>query len=42
MRREEVHKCVECGTILPPRYKGRQRIYCSNECRKTYNSRRSS
>ena len=40
MRRDKIFKCVECGTILPPRYKGRQRIYCGNTCRKNYTSNR--
>lgn len=36
MRKDDVHKCIECGAILPWRYKGRQRIYCSSSCRKSY------
>tara|TARA_B110000014_G_C20116158_1_gene589600 strand:+ start:2424 stop:2555 length:132 start_codon:yes stop_codon:yes gene_type:complete len=36
MRKDDTHKCVECGSILPWRYKGRQRIYCSPSCRKAY------
>jgi len=36
MRKEEPKKCIECGTILPFRYKGRQKIYCSDFCRKNY------
>jgi endogenous inhibitor of DNA gyrase (YacG/DUF329 family) len=36
MKREEQHKCIQCGATLPWRYKGRQKIYCSDICRKTY------
>ena len=39
MRRDEIHKCIECNAVLPFRYKGRQRIYCSNTCRKNYTSK---
>jgi len=35
-RRSEPHLCVECGGILPERYKGRQRKYCNNNCRNLY------
>jgi len=35
-RRSEDKFCINCGTILPARYKGRQRIYCSPICRKVY------
>ena len=42
MRRDVVHKCIECGAVLPFRYKGRQRIYCGNTCRKNYTSRKKS
>ena len=40
MKRDVVHKCIECGAVLPYRYKGRQRIYCGNTCRKNYTSRK--
>ena len=36
MRKDEPKKCIHCGTSLPYRYKGRQRIYCSDLCRKSY------
>ena len=36
MRREEQHKCIQCNATLPWRYKGRQKIYCSDTCRKEY------
>jgi len=36
MRREEQHKCIMCDATLPWRYKGRQKIYCSDTCRKEY------
>ena len=36
MRREEQKKCIQCGATLPWRYKGRQKIYCSDTCRKEY------
>jgi len=35
-RRSETKHCINCGMTLPDRYKGRQRIYCSAMCRKTY------
>ena len=35
-RRTEIKYCINCGTTLPDRYKGRQRIYCGNLCRKIY------
>ena len=40
MKRDVVHKCIECGAVLPYRHKGRQRIYCGNTCRKNYTSRK--
>ena len=39
MRRDEPFKCIECGATLPWRYKGRERIYCSNDCRKVYTTK---
>ncbi len=36
MRRDERKKCIQCGEDLPYRYKGRQKIYCSDLCRKNY------
>jgi len=36
----ECEHADECGAVLPPRYKGRQRIYCGNTCRKNYTSKR--
>jgi len=36
LRKDDTHYCIECGTTLPWRYKGRQRIYCSPACRKLY------
>ncbi|MBC8429813.1 MAG: hypothetical protein H8D92_00290 [Pelagibacteraceae bacterium] len=39
MRRDEPKHCIECNATLPWRYKGRQRIYCGNECRKLYTSK---
>jgi endogenous inhibitor of DNA gyrase (YacG/DUF329 family) len=39
MRRDDPKHCIECNATLPWRYKGRQRIYCSNECRKAYTSK---
>jgi len=35
-RRSEEKHCINCGTTLPYRYKGRQRIYCGPTCRKIY------
>ena len=40
MRKDEPFKCIECGATLPWRYKGRQRIYCSNEFRKIYTAKK--
>ena len=40
MRNDEQKKCIECGASLPWRYKGRQKIYCSDFCRKSYNQRK--
>jgi len=40
-RRTEDKHCINCGTTLPDRYKGRQRIYCGNLCRKTYTANKS-
>jgi len=40
MRKDEPKKCVECEAALPYRYKGRQKIYCSDFCRKNYNKRK--
>jgi len=39
MRRADIHYCIECGSILPDRYKGRQKKYCNNNCRKVYTMR---
>jgi len=36
MRKDDTFYCIECGATLPWRYKGRQRIYCSQNCRKKY------
>lgn len=36
MRKDDTHYCIECNAVLPWRYKGRQRIYCSTMCRKLY------
>ena len=36
MRNDEPHKCIKSGATLPYRYKGRQKIYCSDICRKSY------
>ena len=36
MRKDEPKKCINCGETLPYRYKGRQKIYCSDMCRKSY------
>ena len=36
MRKDDTHYCIECGATLPWRYKGRQRVYCSANCRKAY------
>lgn len=35
-RKTEIKYCINCGTTLPDRYKGRQRIYCGILCRKAY------
>lgn len=40
MRNDEPKKCIECNSSLPYRYKGRQKIYCSDVCRKTYNKKK--
>lgn len=40
MRNDEPKKCIECNATLPYRYKGRQKIYCSDFCRKSYNKRK--
>lgn len=37
-RRTESKYCINCGMTLPERYKGRQRIYCGQLCRKIYTS----
>lgn len=39
MRKQDVFRCIECNTQLPWRYKGRQRIYCSPNCRKIYTNK---
>jgi hypothetical protein len=40
VRRDTDHYCIECKAILPWRYKGRQRIYCSTACRNEYTKRK--
>ena len=40
MRKDDTHYCIECNAVLPWRYKGRQRIYCSPSCRKIYTERK--
>ena len=40
MRKDEPKKCIVCEATLPWRYKGRQKIYCSDECRKKFNKER--
>ena len=40
MRKDDTHYCIECGAPLPGRYKGRQRIYCSQECRKIFTEKK--
>jgi endogenous inhibitor of DNA gyrase (YacG/DUF329 family) len=40
MRKDDTHYCIECGATLPWRYKGRQRIYCSQECRKIFTEKK--
>ena len=40
MRKDDTHYCIECGSTLPWRYKGRQRIYCSQMCRKLYTEKK--
>lgn len=36
MRKDDTFYCIECNTQLPWRYKGRQKVYCSQGCRKAY------
>mgnify|MGYP003726534407 CR=1 FL=1 len=40
MRKDDTHYCIECGVTLPWRYKGRQRIYCSQTCRKAFTEKK--
>ena len=40
MRKDDTHYCIECCVTLPWRYKGRQRIYCSQTCRKSYTEKK--
>ncbi len=40
MRKDDTHYCIECNAVLPWRYKGRQRIYCSPMCRKIYTDKK--
>ncbi len=40
MRKDDTHYCIECNAVLPWRYKGRQRIYCSPSCRKIYTEKK--
>lgn len=37
-RKEIIRRCKlpSCNRELPARYKGREKIYCSPECRKKY------
>ena len=37
-RRTEERYCVNCGVVLQDRYKGRERKYCNQYCRKIYTS----
>lgn len=34
--RDKEHHCVQCNRVLQDRYKGRQKKYCSDECRLKY------
>ncbi len=36
MKNSEPKLCINCGTQLPWRYKGRQRIYCGDTCRNIF------
>lgn len=40
MHNKNSHYCINCDAELPDRYKGRQRIYCCNQCRKAYTARK--
>lgn len=42
MRKDNTHFCVECGGQLPWRYKGRQKIYCGQTCRKNFANKQKS
>jgi len=39
LKNNKVFYCIECNSELPSRYKGRQRIYCGNLCRKAYTTK---